>query len=247
MVSATFRFYDQLGAFLPRERRGREFAAPCAREATTKHMIEALGVPHTEVALVLVNGESSGFEQMLRDGDRVAVYPDFGQLDVTALQRLRSWPEERLRFVADAHLGGLARLLRMAGYDTLYDNAYHDDEIERIARGEGRVLLTRDRELLKRRTVELGCYLHALRPEEQLRTVRPPAPGRRHAPVLVVPALQPAAAAGRQGRGAGAPAAARRGNARRIHHLRSLRSRVLEGLAPRAHVRLAGRRGGARA
>jgi uncharacterized protein with PIN domain len=169
MVSATFRFYDLLGAFLPRERRGREFAAPCAREATTKHMIEALGVPHTEVALVLVNGESSGFEQLLRDGDRVAVYPDFGQLDVTALQRLRSWPEERLRFVADAHLGGLARLLRMAGYDTLYDNAYHDDEIERIARGEGRVLLTRDRELLKRRTVELGCYLHALYPEEQLR------------------------------------------------------------------------------
>jgi len=169
MVSATFRFYDQLGEFLPRERRGREFHAPCAREATVKHMIEALGVPHTEVELVLVNGESSGFERLLREGDRVAAYPAFGQLDVGALQRLRSWPQERLRFVADAHLGGLARLLRMAGYDTLYDNHYRDDDIERIAREEARVLLTRDRELLKRRTVELGCYLHALKPEEQLR------------------------------------------------------------------------------
>ncbi|MGH8853662.1 MAG: Mut7-C RNAse domain-containing protein [Telluria sp.] len=169
MVTATFRFYDQLNAFLPRERRQRAFATPCAREATTKHMIEALGVPHTEVALVLVNGKSSSFERLLLDGDRVAVYPTFGSLDVQPLQRLRAWPEGRLRFVADAHLGGLARLLRMAGYDTLYDNFYHDDEIERVAREEGRVLLTRDRELLKRRSVEFGCYLHAIDPPDQLR------------------------------------------------------------------------------
>lgn len=169
MVSASFRFYDALGDFLPRERRGREFSAPCARDATTKHMIEALGVPHTEVALVLVNGDSSGFGRLLREGDRVAVYPAFGQLDAGPLQRLRGVPEGRTRFVADAHLGALARLLRMAGYDTLYDNGFHDDEIARIACEEGRVLLTRDRELLKRRTVEHGCYLHALEPEEQLR------------------------------------------------------------------------------
>ena len=169
MVSATFRFYDGLGDFLPRERRGRAFSTPCARDATTKHMIEALGVPHTEVELVLVNGESSGFERLLQEGDRVAVYPSFRRLDVGALQRLRTSPQGPPRFVADAHLGGLARLLRMAGYDTLYDNHYHDDEIERIAREEVRVLLTRDRELLKRRSVEHGCYLHALEPEEQLR------------------------------------------------------------------------------
>lgn len=169
MVSASFRFYGQLGEFLPRERRGREFSTRCARDATTKHMIEALGVPHTEVELVLVNGESAGFDHLLREGERVAVYPGFGLLDVGALQRLRSRPEGRLRFVADAHLGGLARLLRMAGYDTLYDNHYHDDEIERLAREEGRVMLTRDRELLKRRSVEFGCYLHALDPAQQLR------------------------------------------------------------------------------
>jgi hypothetical protein len=169
MVTATFRFYDQLNDFLPRARRGRDFTAPCAREATAKHMVEALGVPHTEIELLLVNGEASGFDRLLADGDRVTVYPAFGALDVHTLQRLRSWPAGRLRFVADAHLGGLARLLRMAGFDTLYDNACHDEDIERIAREEGRVLLTRDRELLKRRTVELGCYVHALDPPEQLR------------------------------------------------------------------------------
>jgi hypothetical protein len=61
VVAATFRFYEELNDFLAPERRGREFSSTCARRATTKHMIEALGVPHTEVELVLVNGESVGF------------------------------------------------------------------------------------------------------------------------------------------------------------------------------------------
>ena len=172
MVSATFRCSAELNGFLPRVRRGREIGLPCARDATVKHMVEALGIPHTEVDLVLVNGEVSGFGRILHDGDRVAAYPAFGLFDPDGVEpprRLRTWPVQRLRFVADAHLGALARLLRMAGYDTLYDNHFHDDEIERIAREQDRVLLTRDRELLKRRTVELGCYLHAIAPREQLR------------------------------------------------------------------------------
>jgi len=172
MVTATFRFYDELGDFLPRERRGRAFAAPCARAASVKHMVEALGVPHTEVQLILVNGESSGFERLLEEGDRVAVYPRFRTFDVTALSRvprLAQDVEAAPRFVADAHLGGLARLLRMAGFDTLYDNHYGDDEIVAIAADEDRVVLTRDRELLKRRAVVHGCYLHAIKPAEQFR------------------------------------------------------------------------------
>jgi uncharacterized protein with PIN domain len=169
MVSATFRFYGELNDFLPRERRGHAFATPCARAATTKHMIEALGVPHTEVELVLVNGASSGLEQLLEDGDRVAVYPRFTALDVAPLVRVREQPAGRMRFVADAHLGGLARLLRMAGFDTIYDNSIHDDEIEERAIEDGRVVLTRDRELLKRRTITHGCYVHTLKAASQLK------------------------------------------------------------------------------
>jgi hypothetical protein len=75
MVTATFRFYEELNDFLAPERRRREFTVPCARAATTKHMIEALGVPHTEVELILVNGGSVGFSTLLQEGDRVAVYP----------------------------------------------------------------------------------------------------------------------------------------------------------------------------
>lgn len=168
MVTATFRFYEELNDFLPRERRKRDFDCVCAREATTKHMIEALGVPHTEVELILVNGESVGFDHRLRDGDRVAVYPRFEALDIRPLLRLREMPLRNTRFVADAHLGGLAKLLRLAGFDTLYDNHFHDDDIVATAAREGRIVLTRDIELLKRKDVTHGCYVHALKPEQQL-------------------------------------------------------------------------------
>lgn len=171
MVSASFRFYDELNDFLARERRGRDVATPCAHNATVKHMIEALGVPHTEVELILVNGESSGLERLLEEGDRVAAYPRFSRLDVGPLASLRLRPPGRMRFVADAHLGGLARLLRMAGFDTIYANTIHDDEIEARAVEEGRIVLTRDRELLKRRGVEFGCYVRALHAQEQLQDV----------------------------------------------------------------------------
>lgn len=171
MVTATFRFYEELNDFLAPELRRRSFSRPCARDATTKHMIEALGVPHTEVELILVNGESVGFERPLREGDRVAVYPKFESLDIGPLLKVRAQPLRVIRFLADAHLGGLARLLRMTGFDTRYDNHLDDAEIVRIARAEGRIVLSRDRELLKRRELTHGCYVHALKNREQLQEV----------------------------------------------------------------------------
>ncbi len=169
MVTANFRFYAELNEFLAPGRRWHAFDSPCAQSATVKHMIEALGVPHTEVELVLVNGESVGFTRMLEEGDRVAVYPKFETFDVSPLLRVRDTPLRITRFVADAHLGGLARLLRMAGFDTLYDNNFDDSEIAIIAARQGRVVLTRDRDLLKRRSITHGCFLHAQKPAQQLR------------------------------------------------------------------------------
>ncbi len=171
MVTATFRFYEELNGFLAPDRRRREFTVPCARSATTKHMIEALGVPHTEVELILVNGESADLGRILQDGDRVAVYPRFEAMDVTPLLRVREQPLRATRFVADAHLGGLAHMLRMLGFDTLYDNHFSDDEITAICEHDDRIVLTRDRELLKRRAVTHGCYVHALKTEAQLHEI----------------------------------------------------------------------------
>ncbi|MEO7465168.1 MAG: Mut7-C RNAse domain-containing protein [Nitrosospira sp.] len=171
MVTATFRFYEELNDFLAPERRSREFTCSCAKAATTKHMIEALGVPHTEVELILVNGGSVGFDCMLENGDRVAVFPRFETLDITPVLRVRDHPLRVTRFVADAHLGGLAHLLRMAGFDTLYDNNFQDSEIEIIAARDGRIVLTRDRELLKRRSITRGCYVRTLKSTQQLSEV----------------------------------------------------------------------------
>lgn len=167
-VVASLRFYEELNDFIARDRRWREFDFECAADATIKHVIEALGVPHTEVELILVNGVSVDFAQGLRHGDRISVYPKFEAFDISFLLCVRPGPLRITRFVADVHLGGLARLLRMAGFDTWYDNSLDDAEIERIAGRDGRIVLTRDRDLLKRRGITHGCYLHALKPDGQL-------------------------------------------------------------------------------
>ncbi len=170
-VVAFFRFYEELNDFIAPQRRHRDFEFACARAATVKNAIEAIGVPHTEVELIVANGVSVGFGYRVRDGDRISVYPMFESFDVAPLLRVRTQPLRVPRFIADAHLGGLARLLRMLGFDTLYDNGFADAEIRARAGAERRTILTRDRDLLKCRDVTHGCYVHALKPEDQLREV----------------------------------------------------------------------------
>lgn len=171
MSAATFRFYEELNDFLAPARRRVEFAAPFAEQATVKQAIEALGVPHTEVELVLVDGRSVDFGHRLADGERVAVYPKFESFDVTPLLRVRPAPLREPRFAADAHLGGLARLLRLAGFDTVFANDFADAALARLGAEEGRIVLSRDRDLLKRRVITHGCYVRALKPAAQLREV----------------------------------------------------------------------------
>ena len=167
-VVASIRFYAELNDFVVPEHRHREFELSSAGEAPIKHIIEALGVPHTEVELILINGVSVDFAQRLRQSDRVSVYPKFEAFDISPVLRLRPHPLRVTRFLADAHLGGLARLLRMAGFDTLYANPLDDSEIVSVASRDNRIVLTRDRDLLKRRGISHGCYVHALIPGPQL-------------------------------------------------------------------------------
>lgn len=171
MALATYRFYEELNDFLTPIRRKREFEYDSARAATVKNAIEALGVPHTEVELIIANGKSVDFSHMVQDDDRIAVYPMFEALDIRPLLRVRPEPLRRLRFIADAHLGGLARMLRMLGFDTLYRNDFKDEDIRVISVRDGRVVLTRDRELLKCGDITHGCYVHALRPMDQWKEV----------------------------------------------------------------------------
>lgn len=168
MKRAYFRFYAELNDFLPQERRFVTFTYPFDLSPSVKDAIEALGVPHTEVDLILANGESVDFSYVLRDDDRISVYPVFESIDITPLVRVRPRPLRQTRFVLDTHLGRLAVYLRMLGFDTLYRNDYRDEELARISSEERRILLTRDRGLLKRNAVTRGYCVRSTEPRQQL-------------------------------------------------------------------------------
>ena len=154
------------------DNRMRQAAAWClaaAPGASLKHVIEACGVPHTEVGAIRVNGQPAGFAERVADGDHIEVR-GWSAADLQASHGLRRWPPaQAMRFVADAHLGGLARRLRMAGFDTLFRNDFADREIAALAAAEGRIVLTRDRGLLQHRAISHACYLHAIAPDPQFR------------------------------------------------------------------------------
>ncbi len=156
---AGFRFYAELNDHLPPERQYRTVEKTFFVPSTVKDMIESFGVPHTEVELILINGQSAGFTDLVRDGDRVAVYPMFESLDITPELRVRPEPLRDPRFVLDVHLGRLAAYLRMLGFDTDYRNCASDPDLVRTASEEQRILLTRDRALLKHSAVTRGYRL----------------------------------------------------------------------------------------
>lgn len=166
MGQATLRFYAELVDFVgdPRRETTRTFDVP----GSVKDLIESCGVPHTEVDLVLVNGESVGLSHRIQDGDRVSVYPVFEAFDVGDVTRVRSRPLRATRFVLDVHLGRLARYLRLLGFDTDYATDRDDPELVEISVDQKRILLTRDVELLKHSHVTHGAFVRSTDPSEQL-------------------------------------------------------------------------------
>ena len=169
--SSTFRFYEELNDFLPPDRRKQSFRYDFAGSPSVKDAVEAIGVPHTEVDLILVDGVSVSFDHLLRGGERIAVYPCFERLDVTDVTRLRPRPLREPRFVLDVHLGKLARYLRLAGFDARYANDYSDETIVRLSLLERRIILTRDLGILKIGAVTHGYWLRNTAPRAQLREV----------------------------------------------------------------------------
>ena len=171
MYTARFRFYEELNDFLPPAKRKKEFSYRFDGTPSIKDAIEAMGVPHTEVDLILVEGRSVGFDYHLQDQDRVSVYPVFESLDISPIVRLRNAPLRRTAFILDIQLGKLTKHLRMLGFDALYRNDYEDAEIIRIALEEKRIILTRDIGILKNKAVTHGYWVRSRSSEEQLKEV----------------------------------------------------------------------------
>lgn len=173
MDRAFFRFYADLNYFLPAHNRQHSFPYPVYDgNQSVKHLIEAQGIPHTEVDLILANGVSVDFNHIVQPGEHIAVFPVFSTFDLAHEVRVRPPLPDPIKFLLDNHLGRLARYLRLLGFDTLYfNNQLDDEELADFSHNKHRVLLSRDRGLLKRRQVVYGYCLRTLEPYEQLKSV----------------------------------------------------------------------------
>lgn len=165
--TAEFRFYGELNDFLPPEQRKRTVLYRFRSHPGIKDPIEVFGVPHTEVELIVVNGQSVGLDYQLQDGDRVAVYPVFRSLDIDSSNRLRE-TLHNFRFILDVNLGKLVKLMRLLGFDSLYRNDYRDADIVNIALNEQRIVLTRDRRLLYVKHISHGYWVRAVDAKSQI-------------------------------------------------------------------------------
>jgi len=162
------RFYAQLNDFLRHNHAGRKIEHEYVLKSSIKDIIESHGVPHTEVGLILVNGDSADWEIIPDGGSTISVYPYFKSIDVSLYSKMaREFPED-IKFVLDVHLGKLARYLRMAGFDADYENDRSDEILAEISSKSGRILLTRDIGLLKRSNVSYGHFVRNIEAELQL-------------------------------------------------------------------------------
>ncbi|MBI5427603.1 MAG: Mut7-C ubiquitin/RNAse domain-containing protein [Nitrospinae bacterium] len=167
MPTVQLRFYEELNDFLPLQDRKKWLSRPFDAGATAGEVVGALGVPLDRIDLLLVNGEPADFSRKILDGDRVGVYPVFESLDIGPATRLPGRPLRDIRFVADVHLGKLARQLRLLGFDCLYRNDSSDNDLIAVMKNEGRVVLTRDRRLLGRKAVSRGYCVRSEMPGDQ--------------------------------------------------------------------------------
>lgn len=171
MPKATFRFYEELNDFLPTHKRKTDFEATFKGKRSIKDMIEALGVPHTEIDLILVNGNSVDFNYILQDEDRVSVYPVFESLNITTVARLRKIPLRRNKFIADINLGDIVKYMRVLGFDLYYDPLLSTREIIELSKRENRIILTKSRKLLKFKEVSHGIFIRPDTTTEQIRRI----------------------------------------------------------------------------
>jgi hypothetical protein len=165
---AFFRFYEELNDHLPDEFRKKTFPYEFYGRPSVRNSIHAIGIPHSEVDLIIVNGTSVNFSYQLQGGEMVSVYPVFESLDLSPVIHLRSEPLRETRFIVDVNLGKLALKLRLLGFDTLFSNSFKDHEIISISLNEKRIILTRDKGILKQNSVTHGYWLRNDNPKKQL-------------------------------------------------------------------------------
>jgi uncharacterized protein with PIN domain len=169
--TAFFRFYEELNDFLPKEQKKKTFPYEFIGNPSIKDTIESIGVPNAEIDLILVDGESVDFVYQMHGGEHVSIYPVFESFDITSLVRFRTQPLRETKFVVDVNLGKLAQKLRLLGFDTLFRNDFINNEIVELSLQEKRIILTRNKGILKYRAVTHGYWIRNDDPKEQIKEV----------------------------------------------------------------------------
>jgi uncharacterized protein with PIN domain len=169
------RFYDSLKDFPGVQRRlpgyGAIMQLPLLVNQTVKDLAESLGVPHSEIAMILVNSKEVDFDYIIKDKDFVSFFPDFKTFDISGVTKINIEKPKEFKFILDVHLGKLAKYLRLLGFDAKYGNNFSDIELADISLLESRILLTRDLGLLKYSNIIWGYWLRNSSSVEQIKEV----------------------------------------------------------------------------
>jgi hypothetical protein len=163
--TVQLNFHGDLDFFVQSRAHGHSIERSLTEKTSVKDVIEACGVPHPEVDLILVNEQAVDFDYPISDEVLIEIYP----LKTASPE----FKEKRLQivricsFVLDGHLGKLARDLRLLGFDVAYDPEAEDRKLLRVMQREDRALITRDRRLLMHRVVKTGYFPRSQKADEQ--------------------------------------------------------------------------------
>jgi uncharacterized protein len=159
------KFHDDLTFFLKSKTSNGVVERNLGEKTSVKDVIESCGVPHPEVDLILVNNRPIDFSYSIVEDADIDVYAVQSQYLMFTEKRLQIGSIKR--FVADGHLGILARNLRLLGFDVAYDRQAQDRQLLSVMECEDRALLTRDRHLLMHAIVRHGYSPRSQNADEQ--------------------------------------------------------------------------------
>lgn len=168
MYRVIVHFHDDLNYFLPHNRQNSPLPVSFREKRSIKDLIESLGVPHVEVDAILHVGMSVDFSHIIERDDTFHCYPFGADHGNDAVIHLVTPPRDDPRFVCDVHLRQLVRRLRLMGFDTLFEEGMDDEAIAQLAASQNRIVLTRDRGLLRRRIVTRGRIVRSTDPDGQI-------------------------------------------------------------------------------
>ena len=159
------KFHEGLRFFLKSKANNEIIERVLGEKTSVKDVIESCGVPHPEVDLILVTGKPVDFSHLIVKEADIDLYPVHSQCPLFKRKRLQV--RSTVRFVADGHLGTLARNLRLLGFDVAYDPQAPDRQLLSVMEREDRALLTRDRRLLMHAIVRHGYCPRSQDADEQ--------------------------------------------------------------------------------